>query len=266
MKYATEIKDDEYKLNVFGKSYETSVMSHTIVKQYDAVELVDRIKDIESMFTLTYGPIENFYTKITLEYKRKMESKDFFGENALDDLLAYSNEGKKERKRKVVNFNMKYSAGENHFEITNSVYQRSTISTMTGMVDWVLTGVAGMAVSTVFPPAMLIASAGMVAMLCDDTNRDLKHNRPSGIWINMLPKEICDPKTAIKYNALCTLLEEYKPAKSENTLKKLETEITRINNITPAELKRRKSLEELKGTIEKTGKGNKRKNIIKQFR
>ena len=70
----------------------------------------------------------------------------------------------------------------------------------------------------------------------------------------------------MKYNALCTLLEKYDPAKPDKTLKKLETEIADIDSITPTELKRRKGLEELKETINKTGKGNTRKNIFKEFK
>ena len=77
----------------------------------------------------------------------------------------------------------------------------------------------------------------------------------SGIQISIAPYEQPqDFKTAMKHEALYTLLEKYNPKKPEKTLKKLETEIVKIDAITPAELKRRKGIEDLKSQISKTVK------------
>ena len=265
MKYAENI-DGKYELKRFDKSYETTTMAPGAIVRYNSEELKMRVELAETLFSLVYGELENRTSNITLEDMKKMEPKKFKGVDALDTLVAYSKQGKKEKKRRIESFELKYDFKNYNVIVSNGLFACSDIKGLLIAESAAPFFTAGTFASLTLPIVAPFAFVAGGYLLVDGCIRKIRNGDSSGMRITIESDEKVDLKSAMKHNALCTVIEKYNPAKPKNILNKLEAEIAQIDSLGTKELTRRKSIEQLKGAINKTGKGNKRKNILKEFK
>ena len=262
MKYALE-ENSSYKLKSFEKGYDTYSLKPSIIVRYNSLELVNRVKSIEELLKVAYGDLEILKEDVIFGSTRKLEDLSINGKDCLNELIEYSESGKKERKHEIMTFEFVYRTPNTTIMVSNDKYEENGIRK----------DLQGLGIVSAGSAAILLGPLGLIAVpflgyaYIDACARELSEGRFTGMKISIAEnKEKYDIKTAMKHDALCMLLEKYDPAKSDKSLVKLQKEIAKIDKMRASDFQRLKSIHGLKNTIDKTGKGNKRKNILKGFK